>query len=50
MTPYTFLEFLEATGDNTYKQAIQEVAVPKLLHEQPMKRFRYYATIGGNNS
>lgn len=47
MTPCTFTEFLEATGDNAYKQAIQEITVPELLHEQLMKRFRYYATIGG---
>lgn len=47
MTPCTFIEFLEATGDKAYKQAIQEVAVPELLHDQLMKRFKYYATIGG---
>lgn len=47
MTPCTFIEFLDATGDKAYRQAIQEIAVPELLHEQLMKLFRYYATIGG---
>lgn len=47
LTPCSFGEFLLATGDVLYKEAVERATLPAALHEEAMKRFNLYALIGG---
>ena len=45
--PCSFIEFLGAMGEKQFKDAIENVALPPVFHEQAMHHFRTYALIGG---
>jgi predicted AAA+ superfamily ATPase len=47
LTPCSFGEFLGGTGDEQYKEAIENADLPAILHEEAIKRFNMYAVIGG---
>lgn len=47
LAPCSFYEYLEAVGDLQYKDALEHVSLPEVLHEEALKRFNLYTTIGG---
>lgn len=47
LAPCSFYEYLEALGDRQYKDALEQVKLPAVLHEEALKRFNLYAIIGG---
>lgn len=47
LSPCSFSEYLNATGDSQYREAILTAQLPPVLHEEAMNRYRRYALIGG---
>lgn len=47
LTPCSFSEFLGATGDTQYKEAVETATLPPLMHDEAIKRFNLYTLIGG---
>ena len=45
--PCSFTEFLGAMGEKQFKDAIENVTLPPVFHEQAMRHFHTYALIGG---
>ena len=47
LLPCSFAEFLGATEDYQYKEAVEQVNIPIALHEDVMRKFQLYTMIGG---
>ena len=47
LRPCSFLEFLEAIGELELKKALEDVALPVLIHDRVMKLFNEYVLVGG---
>lgn len=47
LAPCSFSEFLGATGDTQYKEAVETATLPPLMHDEAIKRFNLYTLIGG---
>ena len=47
LRPCSFLEYLQAMGDDALIDMVHNRSVPSLLHEEVMRRFSNYALIGG---
>ncbi len=47
LSPCSFDEFLGAIGDTQYQTAVKQASLPNALHDEAIKRFNMYATIGG---
>lgn len=47
LRPFSFFEFLSASGKQAWRERIEDVSVPDLLHDDLKKAFNIYALIGG---
>jgi len=47
LRPCSFPEYLNALGESSLLQLIEEIAVPEIIHEKIVRLFNTYALIGG---
>lgn len=47
LRPCSFLEYLDAMGENALAQAVSEVSVPSVFHDMLLHHFNRYTLVGG---